>query len=1394
MKNRRSIKLLIAVLLVTAMVFGNMQGVLAAGADDGYTGAEGSSLQEDFSSLAETEGASADTDTAAWQEAVEGDVSDPGSDAVETGSAGETVEEAVEDTGADVTSGTVNNTEDDNLQQVSGDLIREDETDSLGTGGVSGNFSVKAVSGYSAVLTYTGSKEGIGDQDWFTLVYAGPEEIFEMGDRLPGTSNQISLGRISGETPWNFPEFCGADSNLFKPSTTYRCRVYLFHLSTGTTRACSDVMSFTTGSGDEKCTAERVEDSLSVKKAGYTAVRVTWKLYNPDNNAVTSSYVDYVAGKYSGRSNGHKVDRTADGYDIFEADVIPDGKTVTVEAVNVISFDGTRKDKPVNRMWFGTDEISVSPLKFPSSSVKYTAYRYEDDEGYGGIEVYVSVAPVDDEIDAGSLGAYLVPSNKKYFSWSGDNLTGADGCYSTILSDSDTEDDDGRQIKLTSFTLKIAADRGMYYESGDDSDEGEDYDEEEEPPVEEDHYVLWSSGSKTAPKGDFSPIADIKLDHASKELNEGESASIKAEVLIDEDGTPPKNLNVQWLCSDESIVQVAPGSNNTAQILALKEGTATVTACAMDGSGVETPCKITVKPVEKTLQQVVLSEKDLSLLQEEEADLSASIVPQIDPGKLQSVTWSSSSPECVSVTKDTGDMLKAHVKALKPSADGSPVSVTVTAKDKAGNEKKSACLVTVTSSLPAEDKKKAQEEAKKAEQDAGITPPAEDKPVWACLKDNIYKYPYTGAAVTPIVQVYDGARLLTEKSDYTVKYFNNTNVPQAGAAADKKPRAQITLAGSYQKEDINVYFSIEPLSFSAEGETFEAGSLFQTYKGKTLTPAPDFRRNGKKLTKGTASNGKDYYVAGYEKVTEYDPDAKACAIADKPSGLAASITAPGLYNVILGGTSNYSGYFKVPCVVSDPSSEVMLSDSKFKVQIFTKDSAGKDKSVTTVPYEDRDLSKGKSEDDKFTVAVTYQGKALDAAGYRLSQEDTENAGKTTLTVAGTGAEVSVDGKSYRFYGNKSLSFTVQGIKLSDAAKIDESASKWKSEIGYDAKEAADKDGITQPSPGLVPKNGATLPTGDSYYEISYSNNRKAGTATMTVTGRKEYTGTITKTFKIIPDASKPFDIAAVPDVTYEKGKTFKPEPVVKVGDVVLTKNTDYSLGWANTNAAGDPMSFKKPTVKVTGKGNYKGLYKEQYFTINKKELEDCGLIVQDMAYQKSWGKFKSAPVFTDANGKKLSAGTDYERLTDESYSFSGMDYYKANKRGPAIGTVITVTVTGKGNYEGTVKSSYRIVDGAYLVSKASMKVLDQSYTGKAVTLSANEFRSSDGKTAPTMGSGKTKKQLKLGTDYEIIGYADNVKAGKASVTVRGIGQYGGTRTLNFNIKQKQNKNLLSLIF
>ena len=129
-------------------------------------------------------------------------------------------------------------------------------------------------------------------------------------------------------------------------------------------------------------------------------------------------------------------------------------------------------------------------------------------------------------------------------------------------------------------------------------------------------------------------------------------------------------------------------------------------------------------------------------------------------------------------------------------------------------------------------------------------------------------------------------------------------------------------------------------------------------------------------------------------------------------------------------------------------------------------------------------------------------------------------------------------------------------------------------------------------PAVTVKDGTTVLKSGTDYTAAYKNNTKAGTATVTIAGKGNYSGTVTKTFTLKPKALTAA-MAALSATSYPyNGTVKKPAVTVKDGTTTLKAGTDYTL----SNPGGTtPGTY---TVTVTGKGNYTGTVTKA-FTINK---------------------------------------------------------------------------------------------------------------------------------------------------------------------------------------------------
>ncbi|MBQ6675225.1 MAG: leucine-rich repeat protein [Ruminococcus sp.] len=200
------------------------------------------------------------------------------------------------------------------------------------------------------------------------------------------------------------------------------------------------------------------------------------------------------------------------------------------------------------------------------------------------------------------------------------------------------------------------------------------------------------------------------------------------------------------------------------------------------------------------------------------------------------------------------------------------------------------------------------------------------------------------------------------------------------------------------------------------------------------------------------------------------------------------------------------------------------------------------------------------------------------------------------------ASFTDDWKSQRYEEDnikKYTNFTISGQSGTNAEKYaNENGFKFNYTGGSIAK--ATVTGISNKSytgsaikPAPVVKLGSTTLKSGTDYTVAYKNNTNAGTATVTITGKGSYTGTITKTFKITAASIAKATVSGLKN-KYYTGKAITQTPTVKLGSKTLKKGTDYTVTFKNNKAIGTA------TVTIKGKGNYTGTVTKTFKIIPKK--------------------------------------------------------------------------------------------------------------------------------------------------------------------------------------------------
>ncbi len=625
---------------------------------------------------------------------------------------------------------------------------------------------------------------------------------------------------------------------------------------------------------------------------------------------------------------------------------------------------------------------------------------------------------------------------------------------------------------------------------------------------------------------------------------------------------------------------------------------------------------------------------------------------------------------------------------------------------------------------------------------------------------------YTGKAVKPDVHVYVGTNLLTEGKDYTIKFKNNTAAYVSGeeqfkdVPENKIPLVMVTGKGKY----VGTYtktFDIRPVDLGADkGISAPAAAVLSN--GRAQKPKPVVTLNGKKLS------NKDYT---YDTSVAY--------------------TEPGVYDVALTAKStNFTGSRTMQFIIVDKNDANAV--------LMSKASVGK---IANQVYTGAAMTPSIGD-------VKYKGNVLNTEYYKVDYRSNTDIGTATVEVAGD---------NVHYFGTKTVTFKIVGGNLRDAAVsasfsngiVKKPLALTGNEIDY----AGQAVKLTNTRISMGEGEAAVQLKPNRDYTLTYKNNDKAGTATVTFKGINNYSGTVSRTIKV-----NAYDLSAVnvnevvrdvnngklqTPVHYEKNGSM-PTVSLSVNSNKLKPGKDYTLSYSNNKMARTADEANPPTITIKGKNGFKGSLKVAY-TIQPTVMTDSesGIVAvaNDVVYKETNTNYKTKIVVTD-DGKALSSSTDYDaKLTEYEYKTTGADgsvqtvTFKEGDRLSApvpAGTEVTVKIYASArstNYvnaaSGALTTTYRIVERGD-IAKASVKALNPKYISQASNfreLSTSDFYYTDkaGLTVSRVTLGG--KELYCNTDFVIdkTTYVDTGKVGTAKVTIRGIGNYGGQKVVTYKI-------------
>ena len=541
--------------------------------------------------------------------------------------------------------------------------------------------------------------------------------------------------------------------------------------------------------------------------------------------------------------------------------------------------------------------------------------------------------------------------------------------------------------------------------------------------------------------------------------------------------------------------------------------------------------------------------------------------------------------------------------------------------------------------------------------DDGSSDPAKD--ISQASVDAIPDQIYTGAAIQPSVTIKDGDKTLTEGTDYTATYQDNTNIGTATVT--------ITGKGSYTGSITQTF--IIKASTSDEGKAkIKVGSASVSKDGGSVSLPVEITGNS-----GIAAFGFALTIpSGYT----FDSVETGALLKDK-----------GEVTKSANGRINWSA----------PDNTDAIGDGVlFNIQL----TAAKDAATGTV-----------------SVALIdgNESELCDAQGKAVPVEF--EAGTVTV---GDGSSDPV-----KDINRASVDAIPDQIYTGEAMR-----------------------------PTVTVKEGDKTLTEGTDYTVAYKDNIDIGTATVTITGKGNYTGSITQTFIIkrsAPENVKTKIKVGSASVPKEGGKVSLP--------VEITGNSGISaFGFKLTVPDGYTFDSVETGVLLKDKGEVKKGVNDQitWYDPSGKNVTGDGVLFKIHLIAE-----KDAPA---ASVSIALMGGKEDNLCDE--------------QGNAIPVVfengtLTVGSDNTGDDDRPDTDTKKNIRETFID-----KIQDQTYTGRPIT--------------PGVTVKDGNKTLQKGTDYT-VSYSDNRNVGTATIKITGKGNYTGTKTIQFLIKRPQLRNLTRTI-
>ena len=267
---------------------------------------------------------------------------------------------------------------------------------------------------------------------------------------------------------------------------------------------------------------------------------------------------------------------------------------------------------------------------------------------------------------------------------------------------------------------------------------------------------------------------------------------------------------------------------------------------------------------------------------------------------------------------------------------------------------------------------------------------------------------------------------------------------------------------------------------------------------------------------------------------------------------------------------------------------------------------------------------------------------------------------------------------------------------------------------------------------------------DTDYTLSYSNNTNVGTATITATGKGNFTGTASTTFKINKASlTVPSQSGTLTYNTASQSPSWSNYDSTKMtvsGTTSATNAGTYSATFTLKSTTNYKWSDGTTTAKTVS-------WKINQYNISNVDVEP----ISDQVYTES--AITPVPVLS----KILNGSSEYTLVKDTDYTLS----YSNNTN---VGTA-TITATGKGNFTGTKIITFKIVQ-IKVYQNIFDDFRDYSVSGNNSTIlydaGKNEYTFNNTSTSDPYAEISQKAYLTANTTYTV--HADFKTTGGTKIT------------------------------